>query len=58
MSDPIHDFFDRDVQTDGPRVIFTFESHGAAIGALNAARAALSTDTSPRPARNPIYGGE
>ena len=39
MSDPIREFFDRDVQTDGPRVIFTFGSHGEAIGALNAARA-------------------
>lgn len=42
MSDPIRDFFDRNVQTDGPRVIFTFDSHGAAIGALNAARAKIA----------------
>ncbi len=41
MPDPIRNFFDRDVQTDGPRVIFTFGNHGEAIGALNAARAVI-----------------
>ena len=48
MSDPIHDFFDRDVQTDGPRVIFTFGNHGEAIGALNAARAVIPSEAPAR----------
>ena len=44
MSDPIAEFFDRDVQIDGSRVIFTFDSHVEAVATLNRARAVSERD--------------